>query len=265
LIGIMSAMPEEITSLVEEMGSPTWTVQAGMRTYHRGVLWGTPAILVFSRWGKVAAATTATYLIEHFGVDRILFTGVAGAADRSLHVGDVVVADRLYQHDLDARPLYARHEVPLLGVDSFETDPKLRREVLAASVKFLAEDLHGVVSLDTRREFDISQPRVVRGAIASGDRFIAKGSDLRQLRQDLPAIACVEMEGAAVAQVGHEYGVPLAVICTISDAADESAPVAFPSFVRKVASAYSHGIVKNVLMSQAVSPIQWATMAFKQE
>jgi adenosylhomocysteine nucleosidase len=261
MIGIMSAMPEELAGLLAEMGRPTWTIRAGMRTYHRGVLWGSPAIVVFSRWGKVAAATTATYLIEHFGVDRIFFTGVAGAADPSLHVGDVVVADKLYQHDLDARPRFARHEVPLLGVDALETDPQLRQRVLDASVKFLAHDLRAEVSEDMLREFHITQPRVVLGAIASGDRFIANRSDLRQLQQDLPAIACVEMEGAAVAQVCYEYGVPLAVVRTISDAADESAPSASSTFVRRVASAYSQGIVKNLLASRGVSPLEWATMA----
>src|SRR5438309_652032 len=109
-IGIMSAMREEIDSLLAEM-TDVEVVEAGMRTYHRGRLWGAPAVLVFSRWGKVAAATTTTYLIEHFGVDRILFTGVAGGIDDALHVGDVVVASRLYQHDMDARPLRERFEI----------------------------------------------------------------------------------------------------------------------------------------------------------
>jgi adenosylhomocysteine nucleosidase len=78
MIGVMSAMHEAIKDLTGEMGAATEEVRAGMRTYHRGELWGTPAISVFSRWGKVAAATTATHLIAQFGVDRILFIGVAG-------------------------------------------------------------------------------------------------------------------------------------------------------------------------------------------
>jgi adenosylhomocysteine nucleosidase len=255
MIGIMSAMPEEIAGLVAEMGSPTWTVRAGMRTYHRGFLWGQPAILVFSRWGKVAAATTATYLIEHFGVDPILFTGVAGGIDPSLHVGDVVIASKLYQHDMDARPLFAKHEIPLLGVDGFETDLQSRRATRAAAERFLDEDLHTQVSPDTLREFHISRPRVVVGEIASGDRFVAQGSAVRRLQEELPGIACVEMEGAAVAQVCHEYGVPLAVLRTISDAADESASSAFTRFVQCVASAYSHGILKQLLAPQDLSPL----------
>jgi adenosylhomocysteine nucleosidase len=224
-----------------------------MRTYHRGWLWGSPAIVVFSRWGKVAAATTATYLIERFGVEHILFTGVAGAADPSLHVGDVVIGTRLYQHDMDARPIYARHEIPLLGVDAFETDVNLRRAALSAAGTFLAEQLHTHVAADALSEFGIAQPRAIEGEIASGDRFIARGSDLSQLQEQFPSVACVEMEGAAVAQVCHEYGVPLTVIRTISDAADESAPIAFPRFVQQVASAYSFGILKNLLTGQHCS------------
>jgi adenosylhomocysteine nucleosidase len=255
MIGIMSAMPEEIADLVAEMGRPTWTMRAGMRTYHRGVLWGQPAIVVCSRWGKVAAATTATCLIEHFAVDHILFTGVAGGTDPALRVGDVVIASKLYQHDMDARPLSAQHEIPLLGVDGFETDPQLRRTTLAAAERFLAEDLHTRVSQETLREFHIGRPRAVVGEIASGDRFLARGSAVRRLREELPGIACVEMEGAAVAQVCHEYEVPLAVLRTISDAADESAPSAFPRFIQRVASAYSYGILKQFLAPHDLSPL----------
>src|SRR5262249_4269300 len=100
----MGAMPEEIEGLLGELEDVQVT-EAGMRTYHKGNLWGTSVVLVFSRWGKVAAATTATYLIEHFGVSQLIFTGVAGGVDESLRVGDVVVASTLYQHDMDASPL----------------------------------------------------------------------------------------------------------------------------------------------------------------
>ena len=111
-IGIMSAMREEIASLVMDLGTADEALHTGMRTYHRGCLWGIPVVLVFSRWGKVAAASTVTHLIAQFGVDEIIFTGVAGAVDPALNVGDVVIAGQLFQHDMDARPLYSRHELP---------------------------------------------------------------------------------------------------------------------------------------------------------
>jgi adenosylhomocysteine nucleosidase len=245
-VGIMSAMREEIETLLGEM-TAVEAVEAGMRTYHKGLLWGTPAALVFSRWGKVAAATTATCLIERFGVDRILFTGVAGGTDESLAIGDVVVAGRLYQHDMNASPLFPRHEVPLLGVRGFPTDFPLRKAALAAARHFLTQELHQCLSPELLRTFGIDQPCVVEGDVASGDRFFAARHDREQLKESLRTIRCVEMEGAAVAQVCHEYQVPFVIIRTISDAADEGAAVNFPRFVQQIASVYSHGILKNLL------------------
>lgn len=243
-IGIMSAMREEIQCLLGEVRDVE-VREAGMRTYHKGTLWGTPVVLVFSRWGKVAAATTATFLIEHFGVSRMIFTGVAGGIDESLHVGDVVVAGQLVQHDMNASPLFPRHEIPLLGMVRFPTDSSLRVASLEATRTFLAHDLRSELTA----EFHIHRPTVVEGVVASGDRFFASREDRSALQEALPGVACVEMEGAAVAQVCHEYGVPAVVIRTISDAADEGAPADFPKFVREIASAYSHGILKRLLPS----------------
>ena len=108
MLGIMSAMPEEIDLLIGEMGGDVKTTSQGMRTYHTGLLWDAPVTLVFSRWGKVAAATTSTHLISAFHVREIIFTGVAGSADPKLRVGDVVIANNFYQHDMDARPLFEK-------------------------------------------------------------------------------------------------------------------------------------------------------------
>ncbi len=246
-LGIMSAMKEEIDDLVAEMGPGAQVVRAGLRTYHVGSLWGTPAVLVFSRWGKVAAAAAATTLITRFGVDRILFTGVAGAVDPWLRVGDVVVADQLYQHDMDARPLFARHQVPLLGLSAFPTHCGFRRAAAAAAEQFLAQDLRDEVGAEILAEFGIARPRVVAGDIASGDRFLARSEDRRRLRERLPTTLCVEMEGAAVAQVCYEHGLPCTVIRTISDGADESAPGDFARFVWRVAGPYTRGILRHLL------------------
>ncbi len=71
-----------------------------------------PVVLVFSRWGKVAAASTVTHLIAQFGVDEVIFTRVADAVDPALNIGDIVIAGKLYQHDMDALPLFTRHEIP---------------------------------------------------------------------------------------------------------------------------------------------------------
>jgi len=139
-IGIMAAMQEEIDRLLRELPAGSEVVNDGRRTYHSGHLWGTPVVIVFSRWGKVAAATTATDLISDFCVTEILFTGVAGAAQPGLKVGDIVVGARLWQHDMDARPLFPRHEIPLLGRSSFASDEKRCDQLLQAAAAHLATD-----------------------------------------------------------------------------------------------------------------------------
>ena len=245
-IGIMAAMQEEIDTLLNELSADSEVVEGGRRTYYSGSLWGKPVVMVFSRWGKVAAATTAMHLISDFGVAEILFTGVAGAARPELKVGDVVVGAQLWQHDMDARPLLPRYEIPLLGLSSFASDEKRRDQLLQAATVFLRNDLAIAVSEATRAAFRIQSPKAVEGDIASGDKFFSDRGDLADLLIHLPTIAAVDMESAAVAQVCHEYNVPFTVVRTISDDADESAARDFPRFLMQVASVYSHGILKRL-------------------
>lgn len=249
-VGIMGAMTEEIHSLVAELRHQNPPVVFGGREYYQGLLWGVPAVVVFSRWGKVAAATTATCLITKFNVKEVIFTGVAGGIGTNLSTGDVVVATTLYQHDMDARPLFPRHEIPLLGVSRLETNTALRSECVQASRAFLTEDFESQVPPPIRQEFHIRTPKFIEGEIATGDKFFADKAELDALAARLPSVCCVEMEGAAVAQVCFEHQIPLAVIRTISDAADESAVTDFPKFINRVASVYSHGILKHVLANR---------------
>jgi adenosylhomocysteine nucleosidase len=231
-LAVMGAMLEEVEHVVAELEEAR-SVSRGNRIYHRGTLWGHDAVVVFSHWGKVASAMTATTLISEFGADRIVFTGVAGGIDPSLRVGDVVVATRFVQHDLDARPLFARHEIPLLGRAYLDADPALTRALAFAARAYA----------DARGD----GARVVEGLVASGDRFFASDAARAELRDALPETLCVEMEGAAVAQVCAEYGVPLAVVRTISDAAGDHAATDFSAFLTQVASVYSHGILERLL------------------
>lgn len=246
-LGIVSAMRDEMSSLVPQLGSEVDVVRSGMRTYRRGRLFGAPVVVVFSRWGKVASASTVTQLISGFGVDEVIFTGVAGAVDPELNVGDVVVARRLYQHDMDARPLFARHELPLLGKTTLETDPERRQQAIEAAGEFLQDGLRSSISAATLGEFEIEQPKLLVADIASGDKFFSTDEDREELRHRLPDVACVEMEGAAVAQVCHEHDVPFVVVRTISDAANEAAPIDFQRFLERVASAYSYGILERLV------------------
>ena len=114
-IGIMAAMPQELQALLDLMPDED-CVQRGGRTFWQGHVQGRQVVAVLSGIGKVAAATTATLLIDAFGVSQLWFTGVAGGLGEDVRVGDVVVADALVQHDMDASPLFPRHELPGLGV-----------------------------------------------------------------------------------------------------------------------------------------------------
>lgn len=242
-LGIVSALHEEQAGLVEQLQDRK-EEQRGMRHYYVGKLWGVDCVCVLSRLGKVAAAATVATLIERFGVTHIVFTGVAGGAGQGTHVGDVVVADALVQHDMDASPLFPRFEVPLSGQSRFASDLHLTGHLLDAAGRFLAEDLGSRIAQADRRQFRLQAPRLHRGLIASGDEFIGSRRRLSELTSALPDLLAVEMEGAAVAQVCFEFGVPFAVIRTISDGADEDAPVDFMQFIQRVASPYAFGIVR---------------------
>jgi adenosylhomocysteine nucleosidase len=235
-------MRQELAAVLERMPGEQ-RQSAGGRDFWAGHWYGHEVVAVLSRIGKVAAATTATALIERFGVNRILFTGVAGGIGAGLRVGDVVVASSFVQHDMDASPLFPRHEVPLYGRARFDTDPALSAALAAAARAVLAQ-LGSALGADAAAAFALQAPRLHRGLIASGDRFVATVLESAALRQALPDVLAVEMEGAAVAQVCRDYGVPFAALRTISDRADESAHMDFMRFIDQVASRYSAAILE---------------------
>lgn len=244
-LGLISALHQEQAGLIEMM-QDVQIVTRGMRDYVSGNLWGIDTVCVLSRMGKVAAAATAATLIERFGVSHIVFTGVAGAAETQMQVGDIVVADALVQHDMDATPLFPRHEVPLLGQSHFASDKHLTDQLAQAATAFVANDLEAVVPAADRELFRLAEPRVYRGLIASGDEFIDSSARLQALKTAFPDLLAVEMEGGAVAQVCFEFGVPFSVIRTISDGANEASPHDFMQFIESVAARYAFGIIKRL-------------------
>lgn len=169
LLGIMGAMPKEMDKIIAAITNRE-VVESGSRTYYRGELFGQDVVAVFSRWGKVAAATTATNMILDFKVDRIIFTGVAGGISPELNVGDIVIGYRLFQHDMDARPLMQRFEIPLTGRTSFDT-PQQDVDIMALAVTNFLENNREFLQLLS--EQDITNPKVITGDIASGDLFIS--------------------------------------------------------------------------------------------
>lgn len=225
---IVGAMQEELAAVLALMPDEHASTVGG-RQFWSGHLHGQDVVAVLARIGKVAAATTATVLIERFQVDRVVFTGVAGGLAAPVQVGDVVVASAFLQHDMDASPLFPRHEVPLYGQSRFAADAALRAALVSAARQALP------------------QATVHEGLVVSGDRFVSSAAESRALQQALPDALAVEMEGAAFAQVCHDFGIPFAAVRTISDRADDAAHGDFLQFIRTVASPHSAAIVEALL------------------
>jgi adenosylhomocysteine nucleosidase len=189
-------------------------------------------VAVLSGIGKVAATITATTLITHFQATRLIFTGVAGGLGPGVMVGDVVVATELLQHDLDASPIFPRHQIPGRGLSRLPTCPTLSQALLAAARQTLAVS---------------GGQQVHEGLIISGDRFVSSAAEAQALQAELPDALAVEMEGAAIAQVCLDFDLPFGVVRSISDRADDAAHVDFTRFVRDVASPHARAIVQATL------------------
>ena len=244
-LALVSAMHEELAAVLARMPDEHKTVVAG-REFWVGHWHGHEVVAVLSRIGKVAAATTTAVLIERFGVNRVVFTGVAGGLAPQVNVGDVVVAHEFMQHDMDASPLFARHEVPLTGVTRFAADATLRDALLEAALLALKDVVRSLPRQDWLK-LDLAQARVHQGLVISGDRFISQSADSAELQRRLPDALAVEMECAAMAQVCHDYGIPMAAVRTISDRADDAAHVDFPQFIQSIASSYSAWVLDRLL------------------
>ena len=249
-IALVSAMHEELAAVLARMPDEQKTVVAG-REFWVGHWHGHEVVAVLSRIGKVASATTATTLIERFGVSRMVFTGVAGGLAPQVNVGDVVVACEFIQHDMDASPLFPRHEVPLTGMTRFPADAALSHALLAAA-PLAMQNMLATLPQSEWLNIDLSKAQVHQGLIASGDRFVSQTVESQALQRELPDALAVEMECAAIAQVCHDYGVPLAAVRTISDRADDAAHVDFPRFIQSIASRYSVAVLDRLLSRMPV-------------
>jgi len=243
-LGIISALHQEQAGLIDVMEASE-TTRIGMRDYVSGKLWEKDCVCVLARIGKVAAATTVATLIERFKVTHIVFTGVAGSADPNVKIGDIVVAEDLVQHDMNAEPLFPRFQVPLLGLSHFGSHKNLTDSMLQAAAAFIDLDFANEINETDRNTLKLSTPKLHHGLISSGDQFIHRKSDIADLKILLPNVLTVEMEGAAVAQVCFEFGLPFTVVRTISDGANEDSAMDFVHFIDHVAAHYAFHIVKH--------------------
>lgn len=227
LTGVLGAMEPEVRGLVAAMAVEESGRGAGF-DYWRGRLAGRECVVARCGMGKVSAAAGVQRLIDQFSIARLVVCGLAGGLQPGIEIGDVVVGERFVQYDLDASPIYRRFEVPGLGIDFFSADKGLVKLAEAAAAGIDAA------------------PRVRRGLILTGDQFV-KDDKRAELLRDFPDALCVEMEGAAVAQVCYLNQLPFVIVRVISDRADGAAAVDFKRFVDEVAPAYTVGIVSKLL------------------
>ena len=244
-IGILGAMAQEIDEVKALLTEKT-IVKIANREFVVGKIGNVRCVVAFSKWGKVAATITATLLIQEFAVTDLVFIGTAGALAEGLKVGDVVISKRLVQHDLDARPIIPRFELPLLNRVYISSDPDLTELAGKAVGNFINKGVENTVGEETVKNFNLA-PTLHFGDIASGDQFINSDAQRNEILSLLPDVQCVEMEGAAVAQVCLEFDTPFTVIRTISDTADHNARIDFGKFINEVANAYSRAIISEIM------------------
>jgi len=245
-IAVLAAMEQELRLIEDRLHRPN-SHEAGGRRFVSGTLAGVDVVTAISGYGKVGAAATVTTALDAFAPSHVVFGGVAGGVGEGVDIGDVVVANRLIQHDFDASPIFDRFVVPSLGVAEVAADPDLTDSLLNAAGAYIGGAFREEMARQGKPPFEAGDTQVHVGLIASGDQFIDHVAQARALLSDLPHLLAVEMEGAAVAQVCAERGVPFAVFRSISDRADQKADVDFLAFIATVAAPITAGVVDELM------------------
>ena len=227
MIGIIGAMEEEVASLKDMMTVEEQVERAGM-TFVKGNLCGKDVVVVRSGIGKVNAGICAQILVDLFNVDTLINTGIAGSLDAAIDIGDIVISTDAVQHDVDATGFgYPVGQIPRMEVFSFVADEKLAEAAFEAN-KEANPDIN-----------------TFKGRIVSGDQFISNDEVKERLISEF-AGKCTEMEGAAIAQVAHLNNISYVIIRAISDKADNSSTVDYPTF-EKQAIVHSVRLMQNLL------------------
>ena len=209
-LGIIGAMAVEVETLKSEMENLTVTQKAGMEFYD-GVLEGLQTVVVQCGVGKVNAAMCTQVLCDCFNVTHLVNTGIAGSLCAELDIGDLLISKDAMYHDFDAQHFgYEMGEVPGMGVLTFDAD-----EELIAYAQAAAETVNP------------GHSRI--GRVASGDVFVAEKAVKENIIAKTGAL-CTEMEGTAIAHVAFRNKLPFVILRAISDKADDSAEMDYPTF-----------------------------------
>lgn len=225
MIGIIGAMDIEVDSIKALLSEKSQTTVSGI-TFIKGKYKKEDVVVAKCGVGKVFSALCTEAMILTFSPDMIINVGVAGALDKRLKIGDVVIASGVVQHDMDTSPL--GDPIGLLsGIDKVEISSD--------------EDIVSRLC-DAAKSVGV---RYIVGTIATGDQFVASDNTKQFITDNFGAVSC-EMEGGACGQVCYVNKVPFCVLRTMSDQADGNASVDFPTLC-KMASENNTGIVKAFL------------------
>ena len=209
-LGIVGAMREEIETLVEQLTEVKRTEYA-RSTYYEGKLEGLDVVVVQCGVGKVNAAMCVQTLCNCYQVTHVVNTGVAGSLSAELDIGDLVVSRDAMYHDFDCNYVgYPIGQVPGMDAIAFPADDKLMACAFAAAEQ-------------------VNPGHTKMGRVASGDQFVAS-KELKERIISITGALCTEMEGAAIAQTAYRNGVPFVILRAISDKADDSAEMDYPTF-----------------------------------
>ncbi len=215
-IGIIGAMDLEVDALKEKLTDVRVTTKAKM-DFYEGALNGAPVVVVRCGIGKVNASLCVQILADLFAVTHVINTGVAGSLNAELDIGDILISKDAVHHDVDVRVFgYALGEVPQMGVREFPADAQMAQKAVELCAQVNPE-IH-----------------VRLGRVVSGDQFISDSAVKEHLIADFQG-DCAEMEGASIAQGAYLNGLPFLIIRAISDKADHSAEMDYPTFERAAA------------------------------
>ena len=215
-IGIIGAMEQEVVRIKEKMQDVKITSRASM-DFYEGTLEGKKVVVVRSGIGKVNAGMCTQILADVFGVEAVINTGIAGSLNNDVNIGDIVLSTDVLHHDMDATGFgYKKGQIPQMEEFSFPADEKLRK--MAAKV---CKEVNPEIS-------------VFEGRICSGDQFISDKGVKDAIISEFGGFA-VEMEGASIAHTAYLNHIPFLVVRAISDKADGSAEMDYPTFEAQAA------------------------------
>ena len=220
-------MPEEIGTTIDNLEHVTLTEYGDLKIYYGKLkkkvsnYESVNIFLAWSGWGKVSAARAITRILAgKYKIDLIIFTGVAGASNENLSQWDIVIANEVIQHDMDARPFFEKFVLPPLKKAKLESNSFLNNWIFNSLTKSIKNG--------NLKRFGL----VKKGLIATGDSFISDKSVIKRLNDELPNLDAIEMEGGAVAQVAEQEGVPWVIVRVISDNANSNSEEDFDQFLK---------------------------------